>query len=265
MNKITLNHLYSKSLNIYGDLGNIIALQHHARNLGIDLQVVHTEISSKMVAADIYFIGGGQDEDQVLVFRDLLQHKKFITEEVKKGKIFLLVCGGFQLFGKYFIDASGNRIEGLGILDMTTEALDEKVSSRCIGNVIVETNKEFVDHWKIDSKFSKYLVGFENHGGQTHINKISKVNKISNPNKDSNIPELREMGNVLVGFGNNSQDKTEGAWQQNIIGTYLHGSILPKNPHLALAILQKAVGESVKSVDLSLEKKAHEEMLRRLL
>jgi len=254
MKKIILNHLYSLNLNIYGDLGNIIALQHHARNFGVDLEVVHTEINGPMIPADIYFIGGGQDEDQMLVFRDLLKHKKFIEEEVAKEKIFLLVCGGFQLFGKYFIDSKGNRIEGLGILDMTTESPDEKVTSRCIGNVVVKMDPEFVKYWQIDTGFSKYLVGFENHGGQTHLS-----------------PILKPIGQAVVGFGNNSNDKLEGCWHKNIIGTYLHGSLLPKNPHLATAILNKIVQikrmetEKTDTDRFEMEKRAHEEILNRFL
>lgn len=243
--------MYSKSLNIYGDMGNIISLKYRAERRNIDLEVVNTEIGGEMIEADIYFIGGGQDKDQIRVYKDLLSHKDFIKSEVEKGKVFLLICGGYQLFGKFFVDGDGNRIEGLNILDIETQALDSTVASRCIGNVVVELNEEFIEKWNINTNFSNYLVGFENHGGQTKL--------LSD--------QIKPIGNVVSGFGNNSIDKVEGCFYKNIIGSYLHGSLLPKNPHLTDAVLQKALknkyGETVEfeSLEFEIEKKAHEEQL----
>jgi CobQ-like glutamine amidotransferase family enzyme len=253
---LKINHLYSNNLNIYGDLGNIITLQHHAELQGIDLEVVHTEIGDPFIEADIYFIGGGQDRDQILVYEDLLKHKEKVKNEVEKGKIFLLICGGYQLFGTHFIDAEGNTLEGLGILDVETKALDARVDSRCIGNLIVEMSDEFVNHWYIDTAFSKYLIGFENHGGQT---KFISLN-------DSN--NAKPIGKSIKGFGNNSSDHLEGCFYKNIIGSYCHGSLLPKNPHLAIALLKKAVKNKYKDVEwkdlsLDIEKQAHQYILNR--
>jgi hypothetical protein len=223
-NKIVLNHMYSKNLNIYGDLGNIIALQYHAENLGVGLEIVHTEIGTKIFEADIYFVGGGQDRDQMLVYRDLLKRKNFLLDELESDKVFLTVCGGYQLFGNYFLDSQNRMIEGLGLLDFETRALDDKVTSRCIGNIVVEMNEEFIKHWGIDKNFSKYLVGFENHGGQTFLSS-----------------GLNVIGNVVRGFGNNTKEKKEGCWYKNFIGCYMHGSLLPKNPHLARTLILKAL------------------------
>lgn len=261
-NKIILNHLYSKSLNIYGDLGNIIALKYLCGQLGVGLEVINTEIGDELQKADMYFIGGGQDKDQLVVYEDLLRHKEELAEEVERGKVFLLICGGFQLFGDYFVDGSGNKIAGLGILPMETKAPDYNVASRSIGNLVVRMSEEFVGHWGIDRNFSEYLVGFENHGGQTTLNKFNEENKASNQNKT-----LRTIGEVVVGKGNNATDKVEGVWTKNIVGCYLHGSLLPKNPHLGISIIKKSLGIknlSLKDLDLDLEKKAHWEMLGKL-
>jgi CobQ-like glutamine amidotransferase family enzyme len=251
---LVINHLYSESLNIYGDLGNILALKYRGEKREIGIEIVHTEIGGKMIEADIYFIGGGQDLDQIKVYEDLLKHKDFIKKEVEKGKVFLLICGGYQLFGKFFVDGNGNMIEGLGILDLETKALDANVASRCIGNIVVELNEEFVKAWEIDTNFSKHIVGFENHGGQT--------SPFAEASGDSSI---HEIGNVLVGFGNNSSDKIEGCFYKNIICSYLHGSFLPKNPHIADAILKKALKNKYKSfefkdIDNEMEKSALKEV-----
>lgn len=249
---MTLNHLYSKNLNIYGDLGNVYAIANRCKVLGVDFELVHTELGDSSVReADMYLIGGGQDEDQIAVYRDLLRHRDFITSEVEKGKVFLLICGGYQLFGKFFLDASGNMIEGLGILDIETKAPDGKVTSRCIGNLAVEMSSDFVTHWGVDTSFSKYLVGFENHGGQTFF--VSK--------------KVCPIGNSIYGFGNNSIEKLEGCMYKNIIGTYMHGSLLPKNPHLADAIIRKVSGSKLQDTsekNWELEKKAHEYILRKM-
>jgi lipid II isoglutaminyl synthase (glutamine-hydrolysing) len=253
--EIKINHLYSKSLNIYGDLGNIIALKHRSKVRGIDTEVLNTELGEDIKEADIYFIGGGQDEDQIRVFKDLLQKKDFIEKEVENGKIFLLICGGYQLFGKFFVDGNGRMIEGLDILNVETKALDYAVASRCIGNIVVELDTEFIKEWEVDTTFSKFIVGFENHGGQTRLLSDS----------------VKSIGKVVHGFGNNSFDKIEGCVFKNIIGSYSHGSLLPKNPHLVDAFLRKALhakyNEEVKFETLpdTLEKLAHENIIKKYL
>lgn len=246
--KIKINHMYAENLNIYGDLGNIITLKYRAEARGIETQIINTVIGQdKVEESDLYFIGGGQDLDQIKVFRDLLRHKDFIKQEVEKGKIFLLICGGYQLFGKYFLDAQNNNIEGLGILPVETKAPDDAVNSRCIGNIIVELDKDFIEYWNIDTSFSKYIVGFENHGGQTYFS-----------------PNGAALGKVIHGFGNNAVEKLEGIYSKNIIGSYSHGSLLPKNPHLADAIISRIIGVDPKSLlklNDTFEKNAHQFIL----
>ncbi|OGC50516.1 hypothetical protein A2716_04915 [candidate division WWE3 bacterium RIFCSPHIGHO2_01_FULL_40_23] len=249
---LKLNHLYSQNLNIYGDLGNIIAFKYKAEKAGINLYVSHTEIGEEISEADIYFIGGGQDQDQILVYEDLLRHKGFILNEVEKGKVFLLICGGYQLFGKYFVDGEGNALKGLSILDLETNSPDSKVSSRCIGNIVAQLNSGFIKHWDVDASFSKYIVGFENHGGQTKLL----------------TDQVKPIGEVIKGFGNNSTDKVEGCFYKNIIGSYMHGSFLPKNPHITNAILKKALLQKYNDVTFENlyegeEKKAHQLILMR--
>lgn len=256
---LVLNHLFSKSLNIYGDYGNVKAIKYLVTNFfkDVELEIYNSELGEDIKEADIYLIGGGQDADQFKVFKDLLNKREFINEEVQKGKIFILICGGYQLFGKYFLDAKNNLIDGLGILDITTEVLSGEVSKRCIGNLIVEMSSEFIKHWNIDTGFSKTLVGFENHGGQTKL--LSEI--------------VKPIGKVLSGYGNNFNDGLEGVLYKNVIGTYLHGSLLPKNPHLGFAIVNKALKNKYRlknKIDfdfniknLVIERKAHSEILKR--
>lgn len=250
--KLIINHLYSQNLNLYGDLGNIIALKYRLEKRNLPFEIINTELyDEKIHKADIYFIGGGQDNDQMLVFKHLLKHKDFIAEEYNNGKVFLLICGGYQLFGKYFLDAKGRVIEGLDLINIETKALDSTVKSRCIGNILVELSKDFVDYWNIDLSFSKFIVGFENHGGQTYFIK-------------HNTKIIRPIGKVIKGYGNNFFEKLEGAWCNNLIGTYLHGPILPKNPHLTDAIIKKALKISelkIFSEDI-IEYKAHYQAMK---
>jgi len=248
--KLKINHLYSNYLNIYGDLGNIIALKYRSESRNISVEVCQTEIGQEHIeTADIYFLGGGQDLDQIRVFEDLLRHRSFIQSEVEKGKVFLLICGGYQLFGKFFLDAQGNLIKGLEILDIETKAPGEEVKSRCIGNIVVEMSSEFTKYWDIDTNFSKYLVGFENHGGQTFF--VSK--------------KVCPIGRVISGYGNNYFEKLEGGYYKNVIGSYCHGSLLPKNPHLADALIAKALRiqrKELADLDNEVEMKAHKFILK---
>lgn len=249
--KIKINHLYANHLNIYGDLGNIIALKYRSESRNITVEVCQTELGQDSIeTSDIYFLGGGQDLDQMRVFKDLLRHKSFIQDEVENGKIFLLICGGYQLFGKFFLDSQGNLIEGLGILDIKTIAPSYEVKSRCIGNIVVEMSSEFIAYWDVNISFSKYLVGFENHGGQTFF--------------ESN--KVRPIGKVIKGFGNNYYDRVEGCSYKNIIGSYCHGSLLPKNPHLTDALIAKALGiqtSELVNLDDELEMNAHNFITKR--
>lgn len=152
---------------------------------------------------------GGADQEQGILAQDLLQYKSSIQEAIDSGVFFLLICGSYQLFGKYYKGVEGKVIPGLEIFDYYTEAMNDR-KKRCIGNIVIET--------ELNHKKTK-IIGFENHGGQTF--------NITNP-----------FGTVLSGNGNQFSDVKEGFFQDNIIATYLHGPLLSKNPKLADYIIQ---------------------------
>ncbi len=238
---LTLAHLYPEQLNLYGDRGNILTFLRRATWRGIDLRVVPVGIGDRFDPAsyDLIFFGGGQDKEQDEVAGDLRQSKgAALRDAVEAGVPTLVVCGGYQLFAKFYRPAEGPELEGIGIFDAWTIHKGKKVP-RCIGNVALG--------WGTST-----LVGFENHGGRTYLG-----------------PSAQPLGKVLAGHGNNSEDHLEGCVYRNAFGTYLHGSLLPKNPNFAdylirLALLRKGIATPLPSLDDSLEWRAHEVMLRRL-
>jgi lipid II isoglutaminyl synthase (glutamine-hydrolysing) len=247
--KLTLYHLFPKIMNLYGDMGNIMTLQYRA--YARDIEIEYVEINSlKKVdfsKCDIIFFGGGQDNDQLTVYNEFCNYEtgiaglaQTIKEEVEKNKVFLLVCGGYQLFGNYFIDGLGNRIEGLGVVNVNTKALGDGAKERNIGNIVIETVLPIKP---------KTLVGFENHSGQTDIQ------------EDKNFEPL---GKVVTGYGNNLHSGFEGVHYKNVFGTYMHGALLPKNPHFADYLLSLALKTkykkdiTLKPLDDELELKAHD-------
>lgn len=199
-------HLYPDLMCIYGDRGNVIALTQRARWRGIDAEVreLHEGEALDPEWADLYFFGGGQDLGQDVVSRDLQgPNGAALRRALASGAAVLSVCGGYQLLGREYVPAEGPSIPGLGALDVTTRA--GKV--RFVGNLLAEAPQGT-------------LIGFENHSGYTYLG-----------------PAARPLARVIVGHGNNGQDKTEGAVQGRIVGTYCHGSVLPKNPWLADMLL----------------------------
>ena len=220
-------------MNIYGDTGNIIALQRRAEWRGIDIRVKVKSLKSKIKKkeVDIFFFGGGQDQQQELVSRDLVLSikGKTVKQEIERGVPLLAICGGYQLLGKYYKPHKGPRLQGVGLFPAYTAASDQ----RMIGNIV------------IDSRFGK-LVGFENHSGKTYLEKNAK-----------------SLGKIITGFGNNGEDGTEGCIYKNAVGCYMHGSLLPKNPQLADWLLLKALEvkygpqAKLKSLDDNIELKAH--------
>ena len=218
-------HMYPKEMNIYGDYGNIIALKKRAqwRAIEITISQLHiggritdedgNSIESKIKDFDIYFMGGGQDMDQADVYQDLLNYKEDLTKLVEQEKVFLLICGGYQLFGKSFLTIGAITIDGLGLLDIETIG----GSIRCIGNIIVDSNISDLEHTQ--------LVGFENHSGRTKI--------LSN--------KVKTFGRVIQGIGNAETGGQEGGIYKNVYGCYMHGSFLPKNPEFTDMLLQKAL------------------------
>jgi CobQ-like glutamine amidotransferase family enzyme len=233
--KFNVGWLYPDLMNIYGDRGNIVTLLKRAEWHGLEPKLVEIGRgpASEMQEVDVFFFGGGQDREQALIYDDLREHKQDdLQRAVEGGAQILAVCGGYQLLGHYYQTADGERFDGIGMLDVTTEA----GKKRYIGDVVVQTG--------IEALAPDTLVGFENHSGRTFLG-----------------PAAKPLGRVLMGKGNNGSDKTEGAMQGSIIGTYLHGSLLPKNPHLADYVIGKALtrrgGGALSPLDDSEELAAH--------
>jgi CobQ-like glutamine amidotransferase family enzyme len=185
----------------------------------------------------VFFFGGGQDRDQALVYDDLLETKAaHLAAAVQNGAAVLAVCGGYQLLGHYYETAAGDHLPGIGLIDVHTEA----GGRRCIGDVVVQADDAL-------GLRPSTLVGFENHGGRTVLGQ-----------------GLRPIGRVLRGSGNNG-DGTEGVVHGNLFGTYLHGSLLPKNPHLADLVIERALQRRLEPLDDTLELAAHQRIVEREL
>jgi len=213
--KFTVGWLYADLMNIYGDRGNILTLVRRAEWRGLETKVI--ELGRGPVQSlddvDVFFFGGGQDREQALIYDDLREHKQDrLAGAVQDGAQVLAVCGGYQLLGAYYQTADGERYDGIGMIDVRTEA----GKKRFIGDVVVQAS--------IDDLSPTTLVGFENHSGRTFLG-----------------PNAKPLGKVLQGNGNNGSDRTEGCVQSGVIGTYLHGSLLPKNPHLADYLIGRAL------------------------
>lgn len=234
--KISVAHLYPELLNLYGDMGNIITLKKRCEWRGISFEYEKIEYGSEIKEHDFYFIGGGQDKQQQDVANELYKYKSFLTEERDKGSVFLGICGGYQLFGHYYQPFDAEKLLGISLLDAYTVA----GKKRFIGNVTVET--EFLN--------PKTLVGFENHSGLTYLS-----------------GDTKPLAKVLTGNGNNGTDGFEGARYKNVFGTYLHGSLLPKNPHFADYLielaLEKRYGEKItlSKLDDRIEEETHKSLI----
>jgi len=232
MKELRIAHLYPKLLNIYGDIGNIITIKKRCEWRGIDVSIDEIGIGDRLSEHDIYFMGGGQDLQQIEVSKELYRHKDFLTSERDRGAVFLGICGGYQLFGHYYQPHNGERLQGISLLDAYTLA----GKKRFIGNVTVKT----------DMVNPNTLVGFENHSGLTYLQ-----------------GETKPIGFVNVGNGNNGIDKTDGARYKNVFGTYLHGSFLPKNPHFADYLIKLALNEEPTELNDFIELQAHESLVNK--
>ena len=226
-------------MNIYGDRGNILCLARRCRERGIELEVTELELGDRLrdKACDLIFIGGAQDREQRRVADDLRKTKaKAFKEAVERDVTVLAVCGGYQLLGRFYRTAEGQELPGAGVFDLWTAHPGPK-AKRFIGNVVVEWN-------------NTTLVGFENHGGRTHLGESA-----------------RRLGRVVTGHGNNGEDGGEGAVYRNAFGTYLHGSLLPKNPlfadHLILTALRRRCDDiDLPELDDGVERAAHAAAVR---
>jgi CobQ-like glutamine amidotransferase family enzyme len=239
--KLFIAHLYPELLNIYGDKGNVTAFIQRCLWRGIDIEVHDINLGDVIDPNlyDFYFIGGGQDQQQIMIADELQRQKKNLTRAVNNNAVFLAICGGYQLFGHYYKTGSGEKIPGISIMDAYTIA----GNTRYIGNVTVKTDF-------LDENFNT-LVGFENHSGLTYIQ-----------------GDTKPLGVIQIGNGNNGKDKTEGAIYKNIFGTYMHGSLLPKNPHftdylITLALKRRHNNFELLKLDDEIELLAHEKAVNK--
>jgi hypothetical protein len=253
--KVKLYHLYPDAMNLYGDLGNVIAIRKRCEWRDIEFEVVEVKIGDPidLSDADILFMGGGQDRGQKIIASDLSKRAQEIKNRIESGLPALLICGGFQLFGEYFKAADGTQIPGISIFDARTTAGEK----RLIGNVVVDfsaTTSKWAQKFKFRSmeKPITTLVGFENHSGLTQLGSGTEP-----------------LGTVLRGFGNKGDGGYEGGWSNNAIGTYLHGSLLPKNPWLTDHLIEMALyyryGSPIPldALDDAIEMAAHQAAIER--
>lgn len=240
--KISICHLYPDVLNLYGDQGNVTCLAKRLAWRNIDVEVTPLPIGEKadMTDFDIFFIGGGQDFEQGLLLEDLAAGKgREIVSAIEDEKVFLAVCGGYQLMGKSYTTHEGIQYDFLGAVDMYTIGCRE----RMIGDYMFTCSPE---------SSGSDVVSFENHSGKTYLG-----------------TGVKPLGTVINGFGNNGEDGTEGVRYKNLLGTYGHGPLLPKNPRLAdyilsLALERKYPGTVLPELDDTFENNAHEVIAARL-
>lgn len=232
---VRLCHLYPDLMNIYADRGNIAVLTHRLAWRGMSLEVTNVSLGEPLAAGehDLYYLGGGQDRDQELVASDLASKAQAICQAADAGAAQLYVCGGIQLAGAGYDAVDGRRLPGVGVLDLDTIA----GPSRLIGDLVIDATV---------GEHSGALVGYENHAGRTTLG-----------------PRCRPLGTVRHGHGNNDLDGFEGATRDRVVGTYLHGPLLPKNPWLADVMLGWALEHhygypvDLEPLDDSLEATAH--------
>lgn len=241
MERFIIAHMYPDLLDLYGDRGNLICLKKRLHDYGFNCEIrsirLHEKIDFNTI--DMIFMGGGSDREQGLVYHDLLTKAERFKEEIENGLPVLCVCGAYQLLGKYYQAYDGSIMEGLGIFGFSTQGKKE----RLIGNILIESET----HGKKNS-----VVGFENHGGRIWL-------------EDH---QLKPFGKVIKGFGNNGQDGSEGLWYKNLIGTYLHGPLLPKNPHIADYFIEAMTARKGltlnKKLNDEIEWFAHEQVIKKL-
>lgn len=207
--KIHIVQLYPRDMNIYGDNGNVLTVMRRLQWYGYDPVVHHYNAGDSFPKeADIIIGGGGQDSGQGRITNDLQKIAPRIRQLAEKGTPMLVICGLYQLFGHFFETHEGVRIPGIGIFDMETHGKEERLTGNCITH-----SDEFGD-----------IVGYENHSGQTFLG-----------------DDVKPLATVRLGAGNNLEDGHEGARYHHVIGSYLHGSLLPKNPLIADYLIRHAV------------------------
>ena len=232
-------HLYPELLNLYGDSGNILVLRKRLewRHLGCTVREVHMGEHASLTDIDLVFIGGGSDREQRIVCDELQRQRSELAAFVEDGGVLLAVCGGYQLLGHSYLMGS-EEVRGLSLVDLYTD----RGSPRLIGNVVVESRIA-----------PQPIVGYENHGGRTHLG-----------------AGVEPLGHVLFGHGNDGKSGQEGCLYRNVVGTYVHGPLLPKNPGVADWLLSRALerrGDTseLEPLDDTEELAANETMRKRLL
>lgn len=226
--KVRIAHLYPNELNLYGDSGNILCLEHRLSCRGFSREILTVGIGDRLPDFDILFIGGGQDKEMSIIAPDLRRKAEALNYYIHSGRVVLAICGGYQILGEYYKDAQGNIIDLCDVLPFFTVA----GSSRLIGNIVTDT------------PFGK-VVGFENHSGKTYLS-----------------TNLDPLGTVISGYGNNGEDATEGLLYKNTFCTYCHGPVLPKNPRLADELISRALGEEPEPIDDYIENQCHNAIIK---
>lgn len=240
--KVKICHMYNDVLNLYGDRGNIICMRKRLNWRGIDAEIVKLPVGefSTLADCDIVFIGGGQDFEQEVLLDDLHRGKdREIKAAIGDGVTFLTICGGYQMMGSYYETYDHVRCDFIGAVDFHTVGSRQ----RMIGNYKFRCS---------DSAGGSTVVGFENHSGKTWLGS-----------------GVEPLGHVLAGFGNNGEDGTEGVRYKNLIGTYSHGPLLPKNPEfcdrLLLGALSRKYGiTELEKLNDTAETAAHDAMCRKI-
>jgi CobQ-like glutamine amidotransferase family enzyme len=231
MPTLRLCALYPELMNIYADRGNIAVLRARCewRGLGFDLRAASLDDPLDADRHDFFYMGGGQDRDQVAVAHDMVATKRdALHAAAGRGAVVLAVCGGYQLLGHSY-ELGGQELPGVGLVDLRTV---REPGPRLIGNCAIEADL---------GGGPRVIAGFENHGGRTYLG-------------DGERP----LGRVLSGHGNNGRDGFEGVQRGNVIGTYLHGPLLPKNVWLADRLIELALGIELEPLgDDTLENAAH--------
>lgn len=216
---INLLQLYPRDMNIYGDWGNTLVLKRRLEWHGYTVNLMSYDPGDKFPEdVDLIVGGGGQDSGQSKIMKDLIAIGPTLKTLAEDDVPMLMICGLYQLFGHYFKTKSGQVIDGIGLLDVETVGGDE----RMIGNIVTSSDDFGM------------IIGYENHSGITNLG-----------------PHAEPFGRVIRGAGNNNRDETEGARYRNVIGTYLHGSLLPKNPAVADWLIERAVGRKYGETNLS--------------
>jgi hypothetical protein len=227
---LRLCSLYPDLMNIYADRGNIAVLRARCEWRGLGFELAASGLGQELdgSAHDLFYMGGGQDRDQALVARDMVDTKRdALRAAADRGAVILAVCGGYQLLGWSYV-LGEEELPGVGLVDLRTV---REEGPRLIGNCAIEADL---------GTGARVIAGFENHGGRTYLG-----------------ADEQPLGRVLRGHGNNGKDGYEGVRRGNVIGTYLHGPLLPKNVWLADRLIELALGIELEPLDDEFEEAAH--------